>query len=140
MNRCTVLLLGLSLALGADAALGRGGNSGGHGGGRTAGFHGGHAIGSVRVGPVFAGARFAPVARSPRFFHRGAVFVGGAVVLAAPFYPYPYPYPYPYYPPAYTEPPAYVEQGGNVYYYCPDYRDYYPNVASCPSPWMKVLP
>ena len=75
--------------------------------------------------------------------------VGGAVVIGAPFfYPYYYPY-YPYYyPPAYpeapvySEPPTYIEQGSNIQfqYYCPDYRDYYPNVASCPSPWMQVVP
>jgi hypothetical protein len=25
-----------------------------------------------------------------------------------------------------------------VYYYCPDYNDYYPNVSSCPSQWVPV--
>jgi hypothetical protein len=70
------------------------------------------------------------------------------VVVSAPLFwypPYPYPYGYPYVAPAYggsayTETPQYVEQGDSIRYYCPDYRDYYPNVASCPSPWMQVVP
>jgi len=77
----------------------------------------------------------------PPFFHRHHAVVGGAVVFGAPFfYPYPYYYP-PVYPvPAYSEPPVYIEQGSGVLYYCPDSRDYYPNVPTCPSPWMQVLP
>jgi hypothetical protein len=78
--------------------------------------------------------------------------VGGAIVIGTTFfYPYYYyPYYYPYYPyyyppayaaaPAYSEPPTYVEQGPGVQYYCPDYRDYYPNVATCPSQWLQVIP
>jgi len=153
MNRYATLLLGLSLAMGAGAALGREANSGGHNAGHNAGHSGGHgalhnggrAIVAVHAGPVFVNVRPAPViVARPHFFRRSTVVIGGAVVVAAPFYPYPYPYPYypPAYPQAYAQPPAYVEQGGqggNVYYYCPDYRDYYPNVASCPSPWMQVL-
>jgi hypothetical protein len=81
------------------------------------------------------------VGRPPFFHHRHRVIVGSTVVIGAPFF-----YPYPYYPPVYapapvySEPPAYVEQSTEVYYYCPDYRDYYPNVPTCPSPWMQVLP
>jgi hypothetical protein len=76
------------------------------------------------------------------------VIVGGAVFLGAPFFwyaPYPYyPYPYAYVPPvyggpAYTEAPTYIEQG-EVRYFCPDYQAYYPNVQTCPSPWMQVVP
>ena len=36
--------------------------------------------------------------------------------------------------------PVYVEQGSDLRYYCPDYRDYYPNVATCPSQWLQVVP
>ncbi len=68
----------------------------------------------------------------PPFFHRRVV-VGGAVVIGAPFF-----FPYPYYPPVYAPPPVYIEQGAGVYYYCPDYNDYYPNVPSCPSQWVPV--
>jgi len=45
---------------------------------------------------------------------------------------------YPVYAP--VPAPVYVEQSSEVYYYCPDYRDYYPNVATCPSQWMQVIP
>jgi hypothetical protein len=101
------------------------------------GAHVGHPVGRPFVGvrPGFVGR--------PPFFHRHRVFGGGTVIIGAPFfYPY-YPY-YPYYPPVYAappvyaEPPVYIEQGGGVYYYCPDYNDYYPNVSSCPSQWVPV--
>jgi len=155
MRRAIAILLGVALLASADTVLARGGRGGGghaggggfHGGGTSMGFHGGrggiatvgahvgHSIArpSVRPGPVFVG-------RTP-FFHRHRVFGGGTVIVGAPFfYPY-YPY-YPYYPPAYpvpySEPPAYIEQGEGVYYYCPDYNDYYPNVSSCPSHWVPV--
>ena len=29
---------------------------------------------------------------------------------------------------------------GEVRYYCPDTRSYYPQVEICPSPWLKVVP
>jgi hypothetical protein len=68
------------------------------------------------------------------------VIVGGGFFLGWPYYYPPYYPPY-YYPPGYAaDSPAYVEQGADVRYYCPDYRDYYPNVPDCPSPWMKVVP
>jgi hypothetical protein len=91
----------------------------------------GHPIVGTHHGPVFVG--------QPH--HR--VIVSGAVVVGAPWFWWP-PYPYPYYPPvyggsAYTEPPTYIEQG-TVYYWCPDYQDYYPNVPNCPSPWVQVVP
>jgi len=154
MNRPIAIVLGVALLLSADAVFARGGRGGGghaggggfHGGARSmgvvghgvgaAGFHAGHSVGrsfvGARSGPVFVGR--------PPFFHRHRAFVGGTVVIGAPFF---YPY-YPYYPPVYAappvyaEPPAYIEQGGGVYYYCPDYNDYYPNVASCPSQWVPV--
>jgi len=155
MKRPIAILLGAALLASSGAVLARGGSRGGghagggvHGGGASIGVHGGHggvaAVGfhagrpigrpfvGVRPGPVFIGR--------PPFFHRHRVVVGGAVVIGAPFF-----YSYPYYPPAvyapppvYTEPPTYIEQGGGVYYYCPDYNDYYPNVPSCPSQWVPV--
>jgi hypothetical protein len=36
--------------------------------------------------------------------------------------------------------PAYGEPIPELRYYCPDYRDYYPNVATCPSQWLQVVP
>ena len=152
MKRPIAILLGLALMASAGAVFARGG--GGNGGGRGGhagvsrhsgvsghvgisghvGHLGGRPVVGVRHGPVFVGR--------PHHGHRHVGF-GGAVVIGVPFfYPY-YPY-YPYYPPmyaappAYTEPPAYIEQGGGVYYYCPDYRDYYPNVSSCPSQWEQI--
>ncbi len=135
----------------APAVFARGGRGGGghaggggfHGGGTSMGFHGGHggmaAVG-VRIGhPIgrpFAGVRSGPVfVGRPPFFHRRRVFVGSTIVVGAPFF---YPYYPPVYPVPYSEPPAYIEQGSGVYYYCPDYNDYYPNVPSCPSHWVPV--
>jgi len=149
MKRPIAILLGVVLLMSADAVFARGGRGSGghHGGGMSMGFHGGHAgITAVSahighpVGRPFVGVRPGPVfVGRPRFPHRHRVFVGGTIVVGAPFF-----YPYPYYPPVYAvppshvEPPAYVEQGGGVYYYCPDYNDYYPNVPSCPSQWVPV--
>ena len=158
MKRPIAILLGVAVLLvSSEAVLARGGRGGGGhsggggflGGGTSMGFHGGrggiatvgahvgHSIArpSVRPGPVFVGR--------PPFFHRHRAFGGGTVIVGSPFfYPYPY-YPYyPYYSPVYAapyaEPPVYIEQGGSVYYYCPDYNDYYPNVSSCPSQWVPV--
>jgi hypothetical protein len=96
------------------------------------GDHGGRSFIGVRPGPVILGR--------PPFFHRRPVVVSRTIVVGAPFFYYPPVYAAPVYPPVYQEPPAYIEQGPEVRYYCPDYRDYYPNVATCPSPWMQVLP
>jgi hypothetical protein len=101
----------------------------------TTGPHPGRPISGIRPGPVVVGGHF---------HHHGGVIVGGAVVVGAPIFWYPPPYPYyPYVPPAYGgdgyTTPTYVEQG-QIAYYCPDYQDYYPNVTSCPSEWMQVVP
>ena len=151
MRRPIAILLGVALLTSAPAVFARGGRGGGghaggggfHGGARSmgvvghgvgaAGFHAGHSVGrpfvGARSGPVFVGR--------PPFFHRHRAFVGGTVVIGAPFF-FPYPYYPPVYPVPYSEPPAYIEQGSGVYYYCPDYNDYYPNVPSCPSHWVPV--
>jgi hypothetical protein len=93
------------------------------------------------------GIRPAPVVVGRPFPHHRVV-VGGAIIVGAPYfwYPsYPYPYYYPYYPPGpeygggYEQAPTYIQQS-DIRYYCPDYQDYYPNVANCPSQWMQVLP
>src|SRR3979490_482211 len=131
MKRPIAILLGVALLISADAVFARGGRGGAI---APVGAHIGHPVGrpfvGVRPGPVFVGR--------PPFFHRHRVFAGGTVIVGAPFF---YPY-YPYYPPVYParswDPPVYVEQGGGVYYYCPDYNDYYPNVSSCPSQWVPV--
>jgi hypothetical protein len=172
MKRAIAVLLALALIASAGLAHARGGSGGGgrSGGGGHAGsgghpgmggggrFTGGpthfttgpiHFTGGHPVGHPIAGVRPpAVVVGRPGFPHH-RVIVGGAIVVAAPFFWYP-PYPYPYYPyayvppayggPAYTEVPTYIEQQGQVYYYCPDYQDYYPNVPNCPSPWVQVVP
>ncbi len=103
----------------------------------TTGPHPGHPIAGVRPGPIVGRPGFPP---------RRVIIGGGAVIVAAPYYWYPpYPYAYPYVAPAYggsayEETPQYIEQGSEIRYYCPDYQDYYPNVPSCPSQWMQVIP
>jgi hypothetical protein len=148
MKRMIALLLGLALFAGAGAVLARGHGGGHGGGGHGGGFHGGGGHGGgghgggaavfVGHGPGFVG--------HPRFFRR-PVFVGGAVIVGAPFYGYPYYAPY-YYPPPYDQPyysdqPAYIEQPQQSVaprFYCPDYRAYYPSVQNCPSQWLQVVP
>ncbi len=152
MRRAIAILLGLALLASTDAVFARGGwggagHAGGGRGGPSMGFHGGHGgIATVGahvghpIGRTFVGGRPGFVGRPfPPHHHHG--FHGGTVVISAPFFfPY-YPY-YPYYPSAYpvpyAEPPVYIEQGAGVYYYCPDYNDYYPKVSSCPSQWVPV--
>jgi hypothetical protein len=89
-------------------------------------------------------------------FHGGPrVFVGLGI---APVWWYGYPYPYWYYPPPYVyapptvviqQPPVYVEQQAppagsapaapqQYWYYCQPSGAYYPNVETCPEPWVKV--
>jgi hypothetical protein len=160
------LIAGVEFTQARGGGGGRGGGghaaSGGHPGGHPGMGQGGRVTGGpphFTTGPMhFTGGR--PIGhpgvggRPPAVIvghpphHR--VIVGGAFVVGAPFFWYP-PYPYPYYPypypyvspayggPAYTQTPTYIEQGA-IAYYCPDYQDYYPNVQSCPSPWMQVVP
>ena len=153
MKRSIALLFGLVLFANASGVLAR--NGGGHSGGGASHSGSAHA-GSVHFagthwggGRPVVGVHPAPVLRRPGpvvigrpgFRHPHPV-VRSTIVVGVPFfYPY-YPYYYPpvYPAPVYSEPPAYIEQGANIQYYCPDYRDYYPNVASCPSPWMQVVP
>jgi hypothetical protein len=63
---------------------------------------------------------------------------------ASPYYASPY-YASPYYayPPEVVveEPPEYIEQEPNTYwYYCRRSRAYYPDVETCPEEWIKVPP
>ncbi len=163
MNHRIALLAGLALLLGTGGALAHGG---GHSGGSRGGSPGGARVaGTMHVGsvagvrsPVFAGRPPVFAGRPPVLVGRPPIFVappfprphhhgggGGAVIVAAPFF-YGYPYtPYPYYPPAYPapvyeNPPTYIEQGADIHYYCPDSRGYYPDVPTCASPWVQVLP
>ena len=146
MKTWIALLMGLALVAGGDLALAResfkGGAPAGHiGAPPSGGASSGHS-GGFRGHPGFVHSR-------P--FFQSRIIIGGPLFVGPPVYPYYY-YP-PYYPPAYAEQPqyldpntTYIEQPSNgapeqqYFYYCPDSRAYYPNVTSCPSPWMKVLP
>jgi hypothetical protein len=63
--------------------------------------------------------------------HYGHRYRSTTVVVPAPVY-------VPVYPsiPAYPPTPA----NADLLYYCPDHRDFYPNVATCPSQWLQVVP
>lgn len=116
----------LILSGAADPAFAR--NGGGyHGGGFHGGggqFHGG--------GPAYGGG---PVARHG--FHRFRDFRGhGVIVIGGPFFWGPY-----YGDPAfYPVAPVYVAPNDNYSYYCNDPAGYYPELASCPSGWLRVQP
>ena len=77
---------------------------------------------------AFDGHRFEARRFDHGGLHRG--FRGGAVIVA-PFY-------WPSYP--YAADPGYVYQtpAPTYWYYCPSYGAYYPNVQSCPEPWVPV--
>ncbi len=104
------------------------------------------------VGVLVAGLLVLPAAPSDawRGHRRGGVFIGvGPAFWWGPPYPYYwYPPPY-YYPPAQViveQPSMYIQQGTApqaspaYWYYCPDAQEYYPQVQTCPEPWVKVPP
>jgi len=96
---------------------------------------GGHAVPGHPAAPHFGGhppfvpgASFVHHGFDGRHFVRGphgGVFIGAPFVVP-PVYPY-------YYPPVYT-----YDQVPSYWYYCPSYGQYYPNVSSCPEPWVTV--
>jgi hypothetical protein len=76
---------------------------------------------------------------------------GGPFWYGRPYAYYPYAYPYPYYPqPVVVAPPVeqpvYVErtpapaQQPAYWYYCESEEGYYPDVETCPEPWVRVPP
>ena len=147
-------LIGVFVILSGAPAYARGGG-GGHGGGGGFGggghvggghaFGGGHFVGSAHQGfgghPGFDGHHF----EGHRFDHdrfHGRAFVG----VGPSFYWDPYWDPYwPYGP--YTYAPAPLSVGASPLYvekpqagYCGGVAAYYPNVQSCPQPWVRVAP
>ena len=75
---------------------------------------------------------------APRYFNHGGVFVGvapfvvgGAIAYGAPYY---YDPGYAYADPGY----AYSAPAPSYWYYCPSAGGYYPDVPSCPEPWVPV--
>ena len=74
-----------------------------------------------------------------RAFHRGGrvgVFFGAAPVFVGPAYAYSYGEAY---DPGYVySAPMYSAPAPSYWYYCPSYSAYYPDVPSCPEPWVPV--
>ncbi len=116
--RWTLLLaVGLLLFTPLPSQAGRHGS---HGGGGHQ-FHGGHS-----------------------HFHGGGggarLFVGVGPVWPAPWWYYPAPA-YVYTPPPIVvvqPPPVYVAPPQRYWYFCQSFNAYYPQVPSCPEPWMMV--
>lgn len=83
---------------------------------------------------------------------RTHVFVGvGPAFWWGPPYPYWWDYPPAYYyyppppiivqaPPVYIQPPPPPAPPQAYWYYCPTATAYYPNVQTCPEPWLKIAP
>jgi hypothetical protein len=59
-------------------------------------------------------------------FH-GHVFIGPPVIFGPGYYPYGYSYPY-------------GDDLSSYQWYCRDPAGYYPDVQSCPSGWLQVVP
>jgi len=139
MKRPIAILMGLAMLASADAVLARDNARGGgqgvsvgrHASGGFAGAHARHQGGRPGVHHGRHHGRPIVVIRPGWWWHHNHVVYGSTVVVTAPVF-------YPVYTP--VPAPVYVEQSSEVYYYCPDYRDYYPNVATCPSQWMQVIP
>ena len=133
------ILIGLALLADVEPAVAReGARAGGPAAstGRTSGegFAGAHAPRHGGRPGVHRGDhhhRPIVVIRPGWWWHHNRVVYGSTVVVTAPVF-------YPFYVP--VPAPVYVEQSSDLRYYCPDYRDYYPNVATCPSQWMQVIP
>ena len=75
--------------------------------------------------------------------HHGArLAIFAAPLVFAPRYVYPaqpiYVTPQP--PPSFVEQPRPVPAPTSYWYYCAEYRAYYPHVQSCPGAWQQVLP
>ncbi len=160
------MLLGTLIASDALAAHGggrSGGRSGGHGGGH-AGTFGGHS-GHFASGGFASPRRFIP--RTVFLAAPVAYFPPAYYYPPPPAYYYPPSYYEPAQPPVYYEPPVQSSPPAGGYYppppisgsapasprgpyaaedayryrfYCPDTRKYYPEVSTCASAWLKVVP
>ena len=109
----------------ADAQM-HGGGGGSHGG---SGFHDGGGFrdggGSHGGGGGFHGG-----------FHghsHGSFFIGAPIIFGPGYYRYGYSDPY-----GYSNP--YDDYSGSTYWYCRDPAGYYPDVQTCPSGWLQVVP
>src|SRR5262245_16948488 len=122
----TALTIGFAVVLGLTGAA-QAAPVGGHGAGPAghsgfAGPHGGpHRAGDFHGHPGFHD--------HPRF--HGHAFVGVAPFVYAPGFIYE--------PPVVVAPqPEYVPGSDGYWYYCQSAGAYYPNVPSCPEPWVPV--
>jgi hypothetical protein len=89
------------------------------------GFHGGggsHGGGFHDGGGIHDGDRFHDGNR----FH-GRVFIGPPIIVGPGYYPYDYSYPY-------------ADDSSSYQWYCRDPSGYYPDVQTCPSGWLQVVP
>jgi hypothetical protein len=122
MQKLAVACLAAFAALGTIApANGQTHGGGGfHGGGAShgGGFHGGSGF---HGGGGFHGGDFH--GRS-----HGSFFIGAPIVFGPGYYPYDYSYPYE------------LQDSGSNYWYCPNPAGYYPDVQTCPSGWLQVVP
>jgi hypothetical protein len=103
-----------------DGSHAGGGGFHGGGGSHNGGFHGG--------GGIHHGGGF-----------HGRVFINPPIIFGPGYYPYGYSYPYGYDSPyAYSYP--YVDDSSSYSWYCRDPAGYYPDVQTCPSGWLQVVP
>jgi hypothetical protein len=166
MKRFAMIVLATATLFGGIGMASAQGHGGGHMGGSGGGFHGGTA-GTWTGGGNWSGGNWhGGSSWNGGSWHHGGhnrVFVG--VGLGWPwwgwgwgwwpgYYPYYPAYGYPYYDYPYGDySGGYIEQGssgeaqpapapsGPQYsYYCPDPAGYYPQVATCPKGWLRVLP
>jgi hypothetical protein len=119
-----------------------------HGGGFHGGFHhGGFHHGGFHHGFGHHGFR------SRVFIGVGPFWGAGWPYWGPPYYwgawgPYPYYYGYPYAGATFLmeqQPQTYIQQQPppattQYWYYCASAKAYYPRVAECPEPWVKVPP
>jgi hypothetical protein len=121
--------------VGAANAQMHGGGGGSHGGG---GFHGGGFHGGGFHGGGFHGGGF-----HGGGFHNhshGSFFIGAPIIYGPGYYPYGYSYPYgDSYPYGYVYPYA-PQDSGSFDWYCRNPAGYYPDVQTCPSGWLQVVP
>ena len=105
----SVALVAVAIVLAASAPSQEQRGGGGHGGG-------GHEGGRGDEHRDFDGHHDFGEGRD---FHRGR---GGSFFFNDPYYG------------TYPSPDGYATP--EYWYYCPSYGDYYPNVSSCPDPWV----
>ena len=149
MKHKLVSVLGLvALLVGSVGVAAAAPAHGGHGAGAFHGAAPAHTAPAFRGGAAVHAGRPAFHGNSGAFhhdgrFHDGHFHHGGRVFVGVgPVFPWWDPYPvYVAPPPVVDAPPVYVQPAPSGYwYYCPSAGAYYPNVSSCPEPWVPVPP